>query len=293
VGRAAGAWTSPGPELRGQDAETYEQSNPGGYLKEDAACRPAILWSQLRGTADASGRSRAHDPGGMDGRFPCSSGRGRLSEAGHGGQHERRARHGENWIGHWQTRPASTWARSTNSVGGRPAATNGDKQGVAISIACLPEQWKRGVGRGLHGGAHHQPGGGGCVGVMMNSRYGWGALDAGSNYVPGPSDRIDTTFFYSSLRGGTIPAGPDAGGREETPGCRMPTRRIKYGHDRWCIYELNLFRRTRPCRFLTSDPGGRWTVKPPGGRQLTGANNFHGSPSPTRPRRRCGARWCA
>jgi hypothetical protein len=114
---------------------------------------------------------------------------------------------------------------------------NGDKVGIANSIACFCGAWDETPGDDCFSEHLNNRVGGGLLGVMMNSRYGWGAYVSG--YVPGPSERLDTTFYYNIFYnhiynlGETHAVAKDAWVPYVGHG-------QEYEYTRWCIYELNL-----------------------------------------------------
>jgi hypothetical protein len=114
---------------------------------------------------------------------------------------------------------------------------NGDRVGIANSIACFCGAWDFVSGGDCFAEHLVNRVGGGLCAVMMNSRYGWGAYVSG--YVPGPSERIDTTFYYNIFYnqiynlGETHAVAKDAWVFYADSG-------NQYDMTRWCIYELNL-----------------------------------------------------
>jgi hypothetical protein len=81
--------------------------------------------------------------------------------------------------------------------------------------------------------------GGGAVGVIMNSRYGWGAY-VGSSYVMGPSEMIDTTFMHRIFYDGIYRQGQMLASAK-TAWVPYADQSNQYEYMRWCLYELNLF----------------------------------------------------
>jgi len=81
--------------------------------------------------------------------------------------------------------------------------------------------------------------GGGCIATVMNTRYGYGAYINGVGYVPGPSERLDTTFFAGVLQYGKPHTGQALG---YSKACWVPYADSLYQYDmqRYCIYDLNL-----------------------------------------------------
>ncbi|MBN2465130.1 T9SS type A sorting domain-containing protein, partial [candidate division WOR-3 bacterium] len=132
------------------------------------------------------------------------------------------------------------------------ALTNGDKTGIVVSIACDCAAWDW-----VENGdcmAEHMVNrvGGGCIATIMNTRYGYGAYINGQGYVPGPSERLDTTFFAGVLLYNKPHTGQALG---YSKACWAPYADSLYQYDmqRYCIYDLNLI----------GDPETRlWTDEP-------------------------------
>ena len=145
-------------------------------------------------------------------------------------------------LGHWEGHGdqngiymGSPYLTSTDADG----LVNGDRVGIANSIACMTGGWDL-MSSGGDCFAEHLVNrvGGGLAVAMMNARYGWGAYVGG--YVPGPSERIDTTFYAKLFTdqmyvlGQIHHAAKDAWVYYADSG-------QQYDMTRWCIYELNLF----------------------------------------------------
>jgi hypothetical protein len=220
----------------------YEKSNPGAYIKK-MLLPAAILWSDYE-ERPVQRAIAGMTPGGWadDSLFERN---GTLSQAamvasmnsGRGLGH---------WIGHGDENGIYMGGAYYTS-GNADASTNGSKLGVHISIACFT-----GAVDEVSGGdcmAEHISNrvGGGAVGVMMNSRYGWG-------YPPsmGPNDCIDTAFFYSLFKQGIYQQGMALA---QSKNAFVPTAIVEVdsGCYRWCIYELNLFG-DPALPILTNDP---------------------------------------
>jgi len=119
------------------------------------------------------------------------------------------------------------------------AMTNGGKTGIAISIACDCAAWDW-----VPNGdclAEHMVNrvGGGCVATIMNTRYGYGAIGPGGGYVPGPSERLDTTF-YSSVFDHGMPHTGEALGFSKAYWSPWADSNYQYAEQRYCIYDLCL-----------------------------------------------------
>ncbi|GAH53992.1 unnamed protein product, partial [marine sediment metagenome] len=117
------------------------------------------------------------------------------------------------------------------------ALVNGDRVGIANSIGCSCGGWDLVPGGDCFAEHLVNRVGGGLCAVMMNARYGWGAWIG--YYVPGPSERLDTTFYYNIFYnniyhlGETHAVAKDAWVPYADSG-------NQYEYTRWCIYELNL-----------------------------------------------------
>jgi len=141
-----------------------------------------------------------------------------------------------NWIGHGNELGIYLKSGGTfYNTALADAASNGASQGIAISNAC-----KSGGMDLVPGGdclAEHMVNrdGGGFVGVIMNSRYGWGNPPA-----LGTSERVDTTFYSLILRNNVVRLGQSLAAAK---GAWVPevASEGSYGVMRWTLYELNLF----------------------------------------------------
>jgi hypothetical protein len=116
---------------------------------------------------------------------------------------------------------------------------NGDREGIANAIACMCGGWDL-VPSGGDCFAEHLVNrvGGGLAAAIMNSRYGWGAYVGG--YVPGPSERIDTTFYAKIFWDGMYHLGQIHHAAKDA-WVFYADSGAQYDMTRWCIYELNLF----------------------------------------------------
>lgn len=213
----------------------YEQSPPTGYVAK-MLLPTGILWSSYEERPTQRAIARMTPTGWLDDSLFERN--GTLSRAamvssmnnGRGMGH---------WVGHgdengiYYNGGSSVYYSSSDA----DAASNGDKEGIAIAIACFNGAWDE-----VSGGdclAEHIVNrvGGGCVGVMMNSRYGWGAYVSG--YVMGPSERIDTTFYSKIFARNTYHLGPALAAAKDAWVPYADSAR-QYDMTRWCLYELNL-----------------------------------------------------
>jgi len=119
------------------------------------------------------------------------------------------------------------------------ALVNGDRVGIANSIACHCGGWDLNPPGGDCFAEHlvNRVGGGLCA-AIMNGRYGWGAYVSG--YVPGPSERIDTTFYYNLFIDDIFNIGITHAVAKDA-WVPYADSLNQYEMTRWCLYELNLF----------------------------------------------------
>ncbi len=222
---------------------TYEKNNPGGYVTT-MLLPAAILWEEYeeRPTQRAIAamtpagwsidtlfeRNEALSDGAMVAIMDFGAGLG-------------------HWLSHGNENGVYYVPGAYYSSADADAANNGDNQGVHISSACLT-----GAMDEVPGGdclAEHiiNRAGGGAVGVMMNSRYGWGdPPDMGT------SERIDTTFFNRIFFGDIYHQGQALTAAKNA----WVPEAIAEGGDgvmRWCLYELNCFG-DPALPILTGDP---------------------------------------
>jgi hypothetical protein len=119
------------------------------------------------------------------------------------------------------------------------ALTNGDETGIAVSIACDCAAWDWVSGGDCLAEHMVMRSGGGFIATIMNTRYGYGAIDQQGNYTPGPSERLDTTFYAGVFTYHTPHIGQSLG---RSKACWVPYADSLYQYDqqRYCIYDLNL-----------------------------------------------------
>ncbi|MCK4673520.1 hypothetical protein KAT67_06005, partial [candidate division WOR-3 bacterium] len=115
---------------------------------------------------------------------------------------------------------------------------NGDRVGIANCIGCMCGGWDLTPGGDCFAEHLVNRVGGGLLAAIMNSRYGWGAYVGG--YVPGPSERIDTTFYANIFQAGMFHLGPVHAVAKDA-WVYYADSGYQYDMTRWCIYELNLF----------------------------------------------------
>jgi len=134
------------------------------------------------------------------------------------------------------------------------ALTNGNKLGIHVSIACDCCAWDW-VTNGDCLAEHivMNPNGGGMASIM-NTRYGYGAIDPQGNYTPGPSERLDTTFFSGVFDRG-MPHTGEALGFSKAYWSPWADSLYRYDQQRYCIYDLNLIGDPET-ELWTADPTG-------------------------------------
>jgi len=213
----------------------YEQNPPSGFIKK-MGLYTAILWASYEERPLQESLARMTPADWSDQRLYEREGtlsRQRVTDsmnAGVGMGH---------WDGHGNENGIYMGGNPFFNSNDADALTNGDKTGIVVSIACDCAAWDW-----VPGGdcvAEHMVNrvGGGCIATVMNTRYGYGALGPGGNYVPGPSERLDTTFYAEVFQHGTPHIG-QALGRSKS--CWAPYADSLYQYDmqRYCIYDLNL-----------------------------------------------------
>ncbi|MEW6685215.1 MAG: C25 family cysteine peptidase [Candidatus Edwardsbacteria bacterium] len=214
---------------------TYEKNPPTGYLKK-MLLPTAILWSSYEERPVQRAIAAMTPSDWLDDSLferngtlsqaamvnSMNQGRGMGHWVGHGN---------ETGIYYYNGGAFPPYYTSSNA----DAATNGTNQGIAISIACFTGAMDE-VSAGDCFAEHIiNRVDGGCVGVMMNSRYGWGSPPA-----IGPSEMIDTTFYHRIFGEGLYKLGEVLA---STKSAWVPYADSSNQYDmmRWCLYELNLF----------------------------------------------------
>jgi hypothetical protein len=213
----------------------YEQNPPVGFLKK-MILPTAILWSSYEERPLQESIARMTPPDWSDLR---------LYERTSTLSHEAvvNAINAGVGLGHWSGHGSEEgiYMGSTPyfSSSDAQALTNGDMTGLAVSIACDCAAWDW-----VPNGdclAEHMVNrvGGGFIATIMNTRYGYGAIGPGGNYVVGPSERLDTTYYSGVIDRGLYHTGEALG---YSKGCWAPYADSLYQYDqqRYCIYDLCL-----------------------------------------------------
>ncbi len=117
---------------------------------------------------------------------------------------------------------------NTNFANGQ---TNGDKVNFMNSIACYSGNFEY---SDCVAEAAHNRAGGGSIGVIFNSRYGWGP--GGGIHPPGPSELLDIRFYDYFFNHDTMPMAVTNALSKEVYRNLARTS----GVWRWCYYETNL-----------------------------------------------------
>jgi hypothetical protein len=204
---------------------TYEQNPPNGYLTK-MLLPAAILWSSYNERPMQDSIARMTPSGWLDAKLYERAGtlsRQRMRDSMNSGYGL------GNWIGHGDENGIYMGGSAFLNSNDADALTNGNKLGIHSSIACFTGAWDEVPGGDCFSEHLMNRVGGGCVGVAMNSRYGFG-----SPPNPGPSELLDTVFYSRMLNHSEYRAGqalafsrawwaPYAGS----------------GMMRYCIYELN------------------------------------------------------
>jgi len=218
-------------------AFTYEKNPPTGYIKK-LMLPTGILWSSYEERPMQDSIARMTPAGWFDAKMYERTGNlsrpGMIDSmnVGYGMGHWEG--HG-NEVGIYYNGGSTAYLTSGDADG----LTNGDKEGIAISIACMCGGWDL-VSSGQDCFAEHLVNrvGGGLLATMFNSRYGWGAYVGG--YVPGPSERLDTTFYANIFQNNIYHLG-DAHGLAKDAWVFYADSGQQYDMTRWCLYENTLF----------------------------------------------------
>jgi hypothetical protein len=213
----------------------YEQNPPPGFIKE-MILPTAILWSSYEERPMQESIARMTPSGWLDQRLYERT--GTLSRQAMRDSMDTGVGMGQ-WSGHGDQNGIYMGSSPYFNSSDADAMTNGDKTGMCIAIACDNAAWDWVPGGDCFAEHLVMRVGGGLIAAIMNTRYGYGAIDPQGNYCVGPSERLDTTFFagvftYHAPRTG------QALGRAKA--CWVPYADSQYQYDqqRYCIYGLNL-----------------------------------------------------
>ena len=204
---------------------TYEQSPPTGYLRK-LLLPTAILWSSYEERPMQESIARMTPSGWLDAKLYERTGslsRQRMRDSmnsGYGLGH---------WVGHGNENGIYMGGSAYLNSSDADALTNGNKLGVYSSIACFTGAWDEVPGGDCFAEHLMNRVGGGCVGIAMNSRYGYGAPPN-----PGPSELLDTVFHSRILNHPEYHAGQALAFSRA-----WWAPYANSGMMRFCIYELN------------------------------------------------------
>ncbi|MFO7639650.1 MAG: C25 family cysteine peptidase, partial [bacterium] len=213
----------------------YEQDPPTGFIKR-MLLPTAILWSSYEERPMVESIARMTGPDWQVGRLYERTGtlsRQAVNDSLHDGWGM------SHWDGHGSETGIYMGSSPFFNSADAQALNNGDRTGIAVAIACDCAAWDR-----VPGGdcvAEHMVNrvGGGFIATVMNTRYGYGAIGPGGNYVPGPSERLDTTFYAGVFQHG-MPQIGQALGYAKATWAPYADSLYQYAKQRWCIYCLNL-----------------------------------------------------
>jgi hypothetical protein len=217
---------------------TYEQNPPANYIKH-MNLLTGILWSSYEERPMQESIARMTGTGWSDQRTYERT--NNLSTAAVTDSLNQGVSMG-HWDGHGDqsgiymsggTIPVFT---SSNADG----LTNGDKTGIIVSIACDCGGWDMVSGGDCFAEHLVNRVGGGTLASVMNSRYGYGAIDPQGNYTPGPSERQDTTMYSNIFDRGNFHTG-QALGLAKAAWAPWADSLYRYAETRYCNYDLNLF----------------------------------------------------
>ncbi len=215
----------------------YEQDPPTGFIKK-MMLPTGILWSSYEERPLQESLARMTPVGWSDGRLYERT--GALSHqavmdsfnAGAGMSH---------WDGHGNESGIYMNGGSTPFFvsSDADALVNGSKTGLAVSIACDCAAWDWVTNGDCL--AEHMVNrvGGGFIATMMNTRYGYGAIGPGGGYVPGPSERLDTTMYAGAWEY-NMPQIGKALGYSKATWSPYADSLYQFAKQRYCIYDLNL-----------------------------------------------------
>ncbi len=217
---------------------TYEQNPPANYVKH-MNLLTGILWQTYEERPIQESIARMTGMGWSDQRLYERT--GNLSTAA-----IRDSLNQGDGMGHWDGHGNQEGIYM--SGGSVPVFTltdadllfNGDKTGIIVSIACDCGGWDMVSGGSCFAEHLVNRVGGGCLATVMNSRYGYGAIDQGGNYTPGPSERQDTTMYSNIFDRGHFHAG-QALAMAKAAWAPWADSLYRYAETRYCNYDLNLF----------------------------------------------------
>lgn len=212
---------------------TYEKNPPTDYLKK-MLLPTAILWSDYNERPMQDSIARMTPGDWFDAKMYERQGmlsRQRMIDSVNVGYNL------GHWVGHGDERGIYYGPGPYLNSDDADNLLNGDRQGIANSIACMCGGWDLVSGGDCFAEHLVNQEGGGLVAAIMNSRYGYGAYIG--YYVPGPSERIDTTFYANIFHTNMYHCGQVHAVAKDA---WVPYADTGAAHNmtRWCLYELNL-----------------------------------------------------
>jgi hypothetical protein len=213
----------------------YEQNPPSGYLKK-MGLYTAILWSTYEERPMQESIARMTVSGWSDQKLYERT--STLSQQAAVDSMNAGVGMGQ-WDGHGNQSGIYMGSYPFFDSDDADAMTNGDKTGIVVSIACDCAAWDWVSGGDCLAEKMVMRSGGGCIATIMNTRYGYGAIDEQGNYTPGPSERLDTTFYAGVFYQG-IPNIGQALARSKACWAPYADSLYKYDQQRYCIYDLNI-----------------------------------------------------
>jgi hypothetical protein len=211
----------------------YEKNPPTTHLRK-MLLPTAILWSSYEERPMQDSIARMTPAAWVDAKLYERNGllsRTRMIDSmnvGYGMGH---------WVGHGNENGMYMGGSAYLNSSDADNLINGDKLQIANSIGCFCGAWDETPGGDCFAEHLVNRVGGGLVAAMMNSRYGWGAYVGG--YVPGPSERLDTTFYANIFHDDVYRIG-ETHGLAKDAWVPYADSGAQYDMTRWCIYELNL-----------------------------------------------------
>ncbi|MCX7837480.1 MAG: C25 family cysteine peptidase, partial [candidate division WOR-3 bacterium] len=223
---------------------TYEKNPPTDYLKK-VLLPSVMLWSQNNYHGRIVNESIANiTPLGFFDAQLIDPGSYQMFDSINRGYHYcHPAAHGNDVGLYHETGTPIYTSSQANSQ------TNGNRLTIMNSIACYPGNFEYSdcLAEVLMNNSN-----GGCVAVIMNSRYGWGTPP-----TMGPSEKLSIRFYDFLFLRDSIEIGKAHSRSKDFYQATAQANNVY----RWCVYELNLF--GNPSLPLWTDiPGGLTVQKP-------------------------------
>ncbi len=203
---------------------TYEKNPPTDYLKK-VLLPSVMLWSQYPYHGRIVNESIANiTPSGFfDAQLIDPSSYQMFDSINRGYHYCHPAAHGDDvGLYHESGIPIYTTSQANSQ-------TNSTRLTIMNSIACYPGNFEYSdcLAEVLMNNSN-----GGCVGVIMNSRYGWGTPP-----IMGPSEKLSVRFYDFLFLRDSIEIGKAHSRSKDYYQASAQANNVY----RWCVYELNLF----------------------------------------------------